>query len=125
MKGSYIKVEDLVISSKITKQKKRKILSRLFELVFEDLIENNVHFQLPKYSNSCSYLYIETVDQENFKEIYKKGGFRNIDWLTTNFQTYLPKFRYEGLSYTRIFPVYIGGKLQTRLVELINSGKIY
>lgn len=124
--GATIKLEDLLINDRSkTQPQKKEFLLKTFELILNDLIDNNVHFMLPKFNKMQGVLYMDVIPEEKFKQIYKKGGLRKIDWLVTNFTAYFPKFRLEGLQYVKDYPVYVGGTLEDKLITLTNSGKTY
>lgn len=102
------------------------IFNKGMQLIVEDIIENNVHFLLPTLGNNESYLYMKKTSGQDFKNLVRKGKWRDVDFLTSNFTGYQlalsvkSKKRPEKEKY-----IYLGYKHKDRITELTNEGKRY
>lgn len=76
----------------------------LYEILL-DIINNNVTFVLPGHQHT--ELYIEAIEGEKFKEMYREGWFGNLDYVLSEMKGHCIKFRYN-----------IGKKGKSRIVKL-------
>lgn len=102
------------------------IFTKGMQLIIEDIIENNVHFLLPTVGNNEAYLFMNKTQGKDFKNAFKRGKWKDVDFLTSNFTGYQlallvkSKKRPEKLK-----NIYLGYKHKDRITELTNEGKRY
>lgn len=102
------------------------IFTKGLQLIIEDIIENNVHFLLPTLGSAEAYLYMDKISGNNFKKAVRRGKWKDVDFLTSNFTGYQialsvkSKKRPEKKKY-----IYLGHKHKDRITELTNEGKRY
>lgn len=108
---------------------KDKLVKRVFKdalkLILQDIIENNVTFQLPTGSRKAE-IHIDNVQGKNFERARKHGKWLDVDFLASNFTgnlLVLDMYSKEGMR--RRKPIYVDKILRDRLVELTNEGKTY
>lgn len=102
------------------------IFTKGMQLIIEDIIENNVHFLLPTAGSNEAYLYMKRTSGNDFKNAFKRGKWKDVDFLTSNFAGYQlalsvksPKRPEKEKS------IYLGYKHKDRITELTNEGKRY
>lgn len=102
------------------------IFTRGMQLIIEDIIENNVHFLLPTLGTNEAYLYMNKTSGKNFKDAFKRGKWRDVDFLTSNFTGYqlALKVKSPRRPEKQKF-IYLGYKHKDRITELTNEGKRY
>lgn len=102
------------------------IFTKGMQLIIEDIIENNVHFLLPTVGSNEAYLFMNKTQGKDFKNAFKRGKWKDVDFLTSNFTGYQlallvkSKKRPEKLK-----NIYLGYKHKDRITELTNEGKRY
>ena len=109
---------------------KRSLAASIFtkgmQLIVEDIIENNVHFLLPTLGSNESYLYMKKTAGQDFKNAVKKGKWRDVDFLTSNFAGYQLALTVKSKKRPeKEKPIYLGYKHKDRITELTNEGKRY
>ena len=102
------------------------IFSKGMQLIVEDIIENNVHFLLPTLGNNEAYLYMKKTSGNDFKNAIKRGKWRDVDFLTSNFTGYQLALSVKSKKRPeKEKPIYLGYKHKDRITELTNDGKRY
>ncbi len=101
-----------------------RILTYCFYLIILDMIENNTTFVLPT-KNKDANIYVKQFTGETFKDKYRRGKFKGIDFLNSNFTGYQIYFQYEYKGGRREKPIYINSKLKDVFYKKINEGKQY
>ena len=102
------------------------IFSKGMQLIIEDIIENNVHFLLPTLGTNEAYLYMNKTSGNNFKTAVKRGKWRDVDFLTSNFTGYQLALKVKSPRRPeKEKPIYLGYKHKDRITELTNEGKRY
>ena len=109
---------------------KRSLAASIFnkgmQLIVEDIIENNVHFLLPTLGNNESYLYMKKTSGQDFKNAVRKGKWRDVDFLSSNFTGYQLALSVKSKKRPeKEKPIYLGYKHKDRITELTNEGKRY
>ena len=109
---------------------KRSLAASIFnkgvQLIVEDIIENNVHFLLPTLGSNESYLYMKKTSGQDFKNAVRKGKWRDVDFLTSNFTGYQLALSVKSKKRPeKEKPIYLGYKHKDRITELTNEGKRY
>ena len=113
---------------KTVKNKKliKKIARDSIKLVLNDIIDNNVTFQLPTGSRKAD-IHVRRIDGKEFVRARQNGKFQDVDFLSSNFsgnQLVLNMYDREGKP-TRIKPIYLNKKYKDKLTNYTNQGKQY
>lgn len=102
------------------------IFTKGMQLIIEDIIENNVHFLLPTLGTNESYLYMKKTSGKDFKNAFKNGKWRDVDFLTSNFTGYQLAMSVKSKKRPEKEKlIYLGYKHKDRITELTNEGKRY
>lgn len=102
------------------------IFNRGMQLIVEDIIENNVHFMLPTTGSNEAYLYMKKTSGDNFKKAVRRGKWRDVDFLSSNFSGYQLALSIKSKKRPeKEKPIYLGYKHKDRITELTNEGKRY
>lgn len=109
---------------------KRSLSASIFmkgmQLIINDIIENNVYFLLPNVVSNEAYLYMKKTSGEQFKRAFKRGKWKDVDFLTSNFTGYQLALRITSKKRAdKEKPIYLGYKYKDRITELTNEGKKY
>jgi len=62
-------------------------------LVINDIIDNNVTFEIPCVGKKEARIYVKCYSDEEFTKIYKNGGFKGIDYIKSGFKGYAFMFQ--------------------------------
>lgn len=115
---------------KLKSVKNKELIKRIardsIKLVLNDIIDNNVTFQLPTGSRK-SDIYVRRISGKEFVRARQNGKFQDVDFLSSNFsgnQLVLNMYDREGKP-TRIKPIYLNKEYKNRLTEYTNQGKQY
>lgn len=101
-----------------------EVFSACASLVLDDIIENNIIFQLPtRYKKS--EIRMRKYKDDEFAACRKHGKFLKVNFLTSNFTGYQLEFRLQTAGVMRSKPIYLNGKRKDRITELTNQGKNY
>ena len=101
-----------------------EVFSACISLVLDDIIENNVIFQLPTKSKK-SEIRMKKYTGEDFINCRKHGKFSKVNFLTSNFTGYQLELWLQTAGVMRSKPIYLNGKRKDRITELTNQGKSY
>ena len=102
------------------------IFTKGMQLIIEDIIENNIYFLLPNAGSNEAYLYMNKLQGADFKNAFKKGKWRDVDFLTSNFTGYQLSLLVKSKKRpVKEKPIYLGYKHKDRITELTNEGKRY
>lgn len=128
----YEKYKSLIKKYK-TKQLRKQKIKQVFrtgvEIILNDIIENNVTFQLPSLGYYGGEIHFEPVKGSEFERLRAKGKFSGIDFLETLFTGYqLYLFihgKRDNFLARRKYPIYISNFYKEKLESLANRGKTY
>lgn len=104
----------------------KKIARDSIKLVLNDIIDNNVTFQLPTGSRK-SDIHMRRIEGKEFVKARQNGKFQDIDFLISNFGGYqmvLNMYDREGRP-TRIKPIYLNKEYKNKITNYTNAGKQY
>lgn len=104
----------------------RSIFITCIELVINDIIDNNIEFRLPVLGRTESFLYMKRIKGRQFKNAFKKGRWRNVDFIETDFsgyQIYLSMLSKKRASKEK--RVYLAPTYRDRIDDNANAGKQY
>lgn len=109
---------------------KDKLVKRVFkdalQLILNDIIENNVTFQLPTGSRR-SEIHVNNYEGKAFEEARRHGKWLDVDFLASNFtgnQLVLEMYGKDN-GIRRRKPIYVSKRLKDKLTENTNNGKRY
>jgi hypothetical protein len=122
-----------VIRETVVKRKnksRKELCSKIFaDTFFEillDIIKNNTTFVVPLRYGEYAEICIERIDGDKFKEMYRNGSFRDIDYIITNMGAYRMQYKYRLKNGTIVSkPIYLSKELNELLTKYINEGKEY
>lgn len=104
----------------------RVIFTDSLEMVVNDIIDNNTHFKLPGMGRTQAYLYMNKVQGNKFKKAFKRGKWRDVDFITSNFTGYQLGFEMQSTKgLPRFKNVYLGKEYKQRITDNTNAGKQY
>jgi hypothetical protein len=101
----------------------KKVFRTCLKRVLEDIIDNNVTFELPTGSRK-SELHMRRISGEKFSRCRKNGKFQEIDFLQSFFAGYeieLNMYKKGGLKRSKT--VYVDPKLKQKIIDNTNNGK--
>lgn len=102
------------------------IFADSLELVINDIIENNVHFKLPTLGRTQAYMYMKRTSGDKFKRAFRRGKWRDVDFVTSNFSGYQIVLSMESKKRTpRTKLIYLAPKLKQKITDYTNEGKQY
>ena len=103
-----------------------QIFSKALEIVVEDIIENNVHFQLPTLGRSKADLYMRRTSGEDFIKARNNGKWEDVDFVNSFFSAYQLCLRMYGNKRSeRSKPIYLNKQLSDKITKHTNEGKQY
>lgn len=110
--------------------KKRSLAASMFidsvKMVINDIIENNTHFKLPTMGQTQAYLYMRKFKGDKFKRAFRKGKFRDIDFIESDYCGYQIGFEMQSKKrLPRNKLVYLSPKDKNRITNYTNNGKQY
>ncbi len=116
-----------------TKSDRKKIIKQVFReglhLVIEDIIENNVTFNIQGIGYQGGEIHMEAVTGSEFERLKSKGKFAGVDFLEsffTGYQMYLYVHgKRDNFLHRRKFPIYVGSFYKDKLTKHTNEGKQY
>lgn len=104
----------------------RQIFKESVKLIFKDILDNNVTFELPTGSRK-SDIHVQRYSNDDFAAGRRNGKWKDIDFLKsyfTGYQLILTMYgRHGGMS--RIKPIYLDKKYKQILTDYTNDGKQY
>lgn len=102
------------------------IFADSLELVINDIIDNNVHFKLPTLGRTQAYMYMKRTSGDKFKRAFRRGKWRDVDFVTSNFSGYQIVLSMESKKRTpRTKLIYLAPKLKQKITDYTNEGKQY
>lgn len=102
------------------------IFTKGMQLIIEDIIENNIHFLLPTAGTNEAYLFMDKTQGKEFKNAFKNGKWKDVDFLTSNFTGYQLALTVKSKKRPeKQKNIYLGYKHKDRITELTNEGKRY
>lgn len=110
---------------------KRALINKIFtehvKQVVDDIIDNSAMFELPTGSKRRTIMKMNKIEGEDFKKARKRGKFKDIDILASNFSGYQIGFNmyYADGRPCRERVVYVDGKRKKKITSNVNNGKQY
>lgn len=105
----------------------KQICLECAKLVLDDIIDNNITFELPTGSARKTQLRMERITGQDFAKARRNGKFAEVDFLTSNFSGYQLIFEmfYKSGRTPRQKPVYVDTKRKQKIINNTNNGKQY
>lgn len=102
------------------------IFVRSLELVVDDIIENNTQFKFPGLGRTQAYLQMERTSGDAFKRAFKRGKWRKVDFIKSNFSGYSLYLIMQSLKRpVRKKPIYLSNNRTDKITEYTNQGRQY
>ena len=102
----------------------KQVFRECLKLVLNDIIDNNVTFNLPTGAKKCN-MHMKRVRGESFKNLRRAGKWKDVDILESNFTGYEIGFYMYGKVSPRVKNVYVNKTLKDRITENTNKGMQY
>lgn len=102
----------------------KKIFKECLKLVINDIIDNNITFNLPTGARKCD-IHMKKVQGKAFKNLRRFGKWRDVDFLESYFTGYELGFYMYGKVSPRIKTIYVNKAYKNRITENTNKGKQY
>lgn len=102
------------------------IFARSLEIVVDDIIENNTQFKFPGLGRTQAYMQMNRVQGEDFKTLFKRGRWRDIDFIKSNFCGYCLQLIMQSLKRpVREKQIYLSKNKKQRITDYTNQGRQY
>lgn len=102
-----------------------KVFRKCVQLIVNDIIENDVEFQLPTGSRKTSLL-MHTYRDEEFKLARQNGKFKEVDFLDSGFcANQLQLYMYGHRNIPKTKQVYLNKELKEKITEYTNNKRVY
>lgn len=103
----------------------KKIFREHFKKVIEDIIDNNVTFNLPLNGGKKADIHMDRIQGDKFKNLFRHGKWRDVDFLKSMFTGYQLSLFMYGVMKPRIKPIHLNKRLKDKITEYTNNGKQY
>ena len=102
-----------------------KVFRECVKIIVNDIIDNDVEFQLPTGSRKTS-LQMHTYRDEEFKKARKNGKFMEVDFLDSDFSAnQLQLYMYGHRNIPKAKQVYVNKELKQKITNYTNQGRVY
>lgn len=102
----------------------KKVFRECVKMVLEDVIDNNVTFQLPT-GKRRSDIHMKKVRGEAFKNLRRAGKWSDVGLTASNFTGYELGLYMYGQRDPRIKTIYVNKRLKDKITKYTNEGKQY
>ena len=105
----------------------KQICMEGMKLILDDIIDNNITFELPTGSSRKTQMRMGRISGEDFSKVRRKGKFADVDFLTSNFSGYqiILEMLYKDGRPQRKRNIYVDKNRKDRITEYTNQGKQY
>ena len=103
----------------------KQIFRENMSMILEDIIDNNVTFQLPLNGKVRADIHVNRIQGDSFKNLYRNGKWKGVDFLKSMFCGYQPSLFMYGIMKPRIKPIHLNKRLKDKLTNYTNDGKQY
>lgn len=101
------------------------IFADALQMIMDDIIDNSITFDFKLAEGKVAEIYIKEFSGEDFLKARKRGLWKEIDYLATNFSGYQPMFKYQKAGYTLEKTIHLDTKRKLKIAENVNNGKSY
>lgn len=129
-KKHKLKMTSKLCNNIIGDNHKDKLIYTIFresmKVIFNDIIDNNVTFELPTGSRR-SDIHMQRYSDENFSKARRNGKWKEIDFLSsyfTGYQMELTMYNRDG-KIARVKPIYLNKEFKDKITKNTNNGKQY
>lgn len=102
----------------------KKIFRESMKMVLNDVIDNNITFQLPTGKKKCD-IHMKKVQDEAFLNLRKSGKWSDINLLSSNFTGHELGLYMYGEKDPRIKTIYVNKELKDKITKNTNKGMQY
>lgn len=128
----YTKYKSLMTKWK-TPQERKKVIKDVFReslrLVVNDIIDNNITFEIQGISYYKGEIHMEAVQSDDFVKARKNGKYLDVDYLEslfTGYQMFLYiKGKHDNFLHSRKYPIYLNKFYKDKITKNTNEGKTY
>ena len=124
-----IKTERKYVKELVKSEHKEYLANMIFadalQMIMDDIIDNSITFDFKLAKGKVAEIYIKEFSGEEFLKRKKRGLWKEIDYLNTNFSGYQPMFKYQKAGYTVEKPIHLDTKRKLKIAENVNNGKSY
>lgn len=94
-------------------------------MVLNDIIDNNVTFQLPLNGYVKCDMHMARISGKDFQNLKRSGKWKDVDFLKSMFSAYQIVLNMKGKRTPRQKQVYVGKEMRDRITKYTNEGKQY
>lgn len=102
-----------------------KVFLYFLQLALNDIIDNGITLEVPCVGKKEARIYVKCFSDEEFTELYKRGVFKGIDYICSEFKGYHLMFQWKYKNKIKEKPIYIDKTLKEKFYNYINNGKQY
>ena len=102
----------------------KKIFRDCVKVILNDIIDNNVTFILPTNRGEAD-IHVRRTHGENFKKARKRGKWKNVDFLSSNFSGNELVLNMKHKVFIKEKVIYVDNKLKSKITKNTNSGMQY
>ena len=104
----------------------KKIFKESVNVILNDIIENNVTFELPTGGRKAD-IHITRYSDEDFAKARRNGKWKDVDFLKSYFTGYQMTFNMydKDGGVTRTKPIYLDKEKRDKIIQYTNEGKQY
>lgn len=102
----------------------RQIFRECYKLILNDIIDNNVTFELP-ITNRKVFINMKRTKGEQFKRARRFGKWEEIDFLSSLFSGYELALTIETNTIPKVKNIYVDKNLKKKIIDNTNLGKQY
>lgn len=96
------------------------ICSYALKMITDDIIENNVRFNLPSIKES--YIQLKGIHGDDFINARKNGAFREVDPFKSNFSGYMLTYNFQNNKRVVTKPIYVEKARKAIITKKTNEG---
>lgn len=127
--SAALKIDGVSLTRLYGDEHKKKLCYRVFreciKLVVNDIIENDVEFQLPTGSRKTSLL-MRTYRDRDFRKARQNKKFMEVDFLESGFiGNQIQFYMYGHRKIAKSKQVYVNKDLKEKITKYTNEGRVY
>ena len=126
LKSNIIKDKWIKNNYKDYKNFATEVFTKCFYEILLDIINNNITFVLPLKFGNYAEIYMKQFSDEDFKKLYKKGKFNNIDFIQSQFTGNQITYKYNNKHVkNKEKSIYVNKDLNQLIIDYTNKCKNY
>lgn len=103
----------------------KQIFRYSVKLVLNDVIDNNITFDLPLKGNKKCSIHMQRIRGKQFQALRKAGKWKDVNYLKSMFTGYQLGFFMYGNRTPRVKNIYVNNELKSRITDNTNMGMQY